>query len=87
MYNLEEIITDHELVSDELSKLNLSESLEPFIVVVDQENKRSVKEILQEAHAEVAEIQTSRKRHHVDFDDTLSQKPSEDRHEFKPEGP
>ncbi|RKF58691.1 hypothetical protein OnM2_066047 [Erysiphe neolycopersici] len=40
---------------------NSPEGLEHFSVVVNQENKRSVKENLQEAYAEVVEIQTSRK--------------------------
>ncbi|KHJ36326.1 hypothetical protein EV44_g3765 [Erysiphe necator] len=86
IYDSQKSNTDRGPVSDELDLLNLSEGLEDFNVVVDEE-KRSIIEILKEAHAEVAEIQSSRKRRHVDFDDTISPEFSEDRHEFNPKDP
>ncbi|RKF95982.1 hypothetical protein GcM1_055001, partial [Golovinomyces cichoracearum] len=61
-------------------------SLEHFSVVVGEDRRRSTKDILEEAHAEVAEVEASRKRRHVEFDKFSTEVP-EDNHQFNSNGP
>ncbi|TQS37289.1 hypothetical protein Golomagni_02245 [Golovinomyces magnicellulatus] len=74
------------LVSAELDILNLSGSLEHFSVVLGEDGRRSAKDILEDAHAEVAEVEASRKRRHVEFDKFSTEVP-EDNHQFYSNGP
>ncbi|TQS37026.1 hypothetical protein Golomagni_02513 [Golovinomyces magnicellulatus] len=73
------------LVSAELDILNLSGSLEHLCFVVGEDGRRSAKDILEEAHAEVAEVEASRKRRHVEFDKFSTEVP-EDNHHFNCNG-
>ncbi|RKF82789.1 hypothetical protein GcM3_020036, partial [Golovinomyces cichoracearum] len=71
-----------EIVYDSLD----GRSLEHFSVVVGKDRRRSAKDILEEAHAEVAEVEASRKRRHVEFDKFSTEVP-EDNHQFNSNGP
>lgn len=69
------------LVSVELDILNLSGSLEHFSVVIGRNKQRAAKDILEEVHAEIAEVEASRKRRHVEFDKFSTEVP-EYNHQF-----
>ncbi|KAI0991615.1 hypothetical protein K3495_g16572, partial [Podosphaera aphanis] len=71
------------LVSSELDILNLSGSLEQFSIVVSKSKSRPVEEILGAAHAEVLDIEASRKRRRVEVEDLLNPEIS-DNHQFGP---
>ncbi|RKF80473.1 hypothetical protein GcM1_192003 [Golovinomyces cichoracearum] len=56
-------------------------SLEHFSVVIGRNKQRAAKDILEEVHAEIAEVEASRKRRHVEFDKFNKEVP-EDNHQF-----
>ncbi|RKF71936.1 hypothetical protein GcM1_249042 [Golovinomyces cichoracearum] len=74
------------LISAELDILNLSGSPEHSSVVVGEDGRRSAKDILGEAYAEVAEVEASRKRRHVEFNNFSTEVP-ENNHHFNSNGP
>ncbi|POS82611.1 hypothetical protein EPUL_005491, partial [Erysiphe pulchra] len=69
-------------ISEELNLLNFSGSLEYFSVVIGQEKRRSVKEIFDNAHAEVMDVYTSRKRRHIELENLSNSEDMEDNHQF-----
>ncbi|POS81817.1 hypothetical protein EPUL_005657, partial [Erysiphe pulchra] len=74
------------LVSKELDLLDFSGNLEYFSVVIGQEKRRTIKEIFDNAHAEVMDVYTSRKRRHIELENLSNSEDMEDNHQFHQKG-
>ncbi|RKF65978.1 hypothetical protein OnM2_000012 [Erysiphe neolycopersici] len=86
-YNLLDDNSVTGLVTEELDLLNFSGSLEHFSVVSGQEKRRSIKDIFDDAHAEVMDVHTSRKRRHVELENLSNSEDMDDNHQFHQKGP